>query len=393
MDKITDFFNQNSFLNNDHICLVHYDGLLYASVTHAFQAARATSESLREQISNIHDIESMYEIVENLEDPPEWNKNRVKIMEMLIRDKFRRNHILRERLGETGSALLQNSYQSEPNPSNLFWGTVNERGENTIGKILMKIRSDIQKECELENWILCTFDLITEVSEMPRIILHVFKNEEKLRKIYLEDKRFYTIGTALDCDLKFRQESISAYHSIILFDKSLGLLIIDLNSTTGTYINSNRIKKSIPAPLESNDTLYFGEKTKKYKVEICIEHVKREYEKRLRAIDKELQTLETLQNPGKNIESVRESLGMNKVRKVRVENLPKKICFEKDLRELFGSLGEFEYVDVSIRRFEATLKFKTQQAADAAVKWNGMNVQNRRLKISYYTQAARSRSR
>lgn len=392
MEKITDFSNQYSFLNNDHICLVHYDGLLYASVTHAFQAARTLSESTREQISKIHDIETMYELVENIEDPPEWNKNRVRIMEILIRDKFRRNHILRQRLSETGTAQLQNSYQ-ESSPSNLFWGTINDRGDNTIGKILMKVRSDIQKECELENWVLCTFDLITEIPEMPRVILHVYKNDEKLRKIYLEDKRFYTIGTALDCDLKFKHDSIDAYHAIILFDRGLGLVVIDLNSNTGTYVDGNRLKKSIPAPIENNDCLYFGEKTKKYKVEIYVEHVRREYEKRIREIDRELQMLETMQNPGKNLESIKETLGMTKVRKVRVENIPKKLCTEKDLKELFGSLGEFEYIDVSSRRFECVIKFKTQSAADAAVKWNGMNVQNRRLKISYYTQTARSRSR
>lgn len=392
MEKISFFSNQYSFLNNDHVCLVHYDGLLYASVTHAFQAARTLSQTTREQISKIHDIETMYELVENIEDPPEWNKNRVRIMEILIRDKFRRNYILRERLSETGSAQLQNNYQ-EPSPSNLFWGTVNDRGENTIGKILMKIRSDIQKECELENWVLCTFDLITETPEMPRVILHVYKNDERLRKVYLEDKRFYTIGTALDCDLKFKHDSIDAYHAIILFDRSLGLVVIDLNSNAGTYVDGSRLKKSIPAPIENNDCLYFGEKRKKFKVEIYVEHVRREYEKQIREIDRELQMLEKMQNPGANLESIKESLGMTKVRKVRVENIPKKLCTEKDLRELFGSLGEFEYVDVSSRRYEGVLKFKTQSAADAAVKWNGMNVQNRRLKISYYTQTARSRSR
>lgn len=391
IDKISSFTSQYSFLSNDHICLVHYEGLLYASVTHAFQAARCQSPELRESISKMHDIEPMFSLVEEIDDPANWSQIRVRIMEILIRDKFRRNHILRQRLIETGSSIIQNSYEDNSNPSNSFWGTVNERGENVVGKILMKIRTDIEKDIELENWILLTFDLITDITEMPRIILHEIKRDERIRRIYLEDKRFYTVGTALDCDLKFTHSSIEAYHAVLLFDRGLGLVIIDLNSTSGTYINLLRLRKSIPAPVEVDDYITFAEKRKKYKVEIYVEHVRREYERRIRDIDRELKLLDDMQNPQKNVEELKSGLGMNKVRKVRVENIPRKMCSDEEVKELFKSLGSIEDVWVCGRRFEAQVKFTDQKAADSAVKWDGMMVQGRRIKIKYDRERSRSR--
>ena len=395
MESINSFTLENSFLNNDHICLVHSDGLLFPSVTHAFQAARSETQEIKEKISKIHDFESMYEIAETIEDPPRWSKTRGKIMEILIRDKFRRNPVLRQRLSETGTILLTNSYDSAENPNNLFWGVVNGRGENFIGKILMKIRSDIANDTELENWLLLTFELVKEKSEIPQIILHVYRNEKRLKKLYLEDKPFYTIGSALDCDLKFSHNSIDSYHAVIAHDKSLGVVLIDLNSSSGTFIEGNRVKKSIPAPLYQNDTVLFGEKQKVYKIEIDYEYVQRECEKKISDVDKELKMLELLQNPSKDPESIKESLGLVKIPKVHVENITRKNCNEKDLKELFASLGEIVNIDIPRRSsgYEAFVTFKSYESADNATKWNGMSFNGKRLSISIYKRKNRSRSR
>ena len=120
MEKISTFTREYSFLSNDHICLVHYEGLLFSSVAHAFQAARASDQALKERISKIEDIESMYKLAETINDPPRWMKNRTKIMEILIRDKFRRNPMLRQRLAETGNLILLNSYENSENINNLY---------------------------------------------------------------------------------------------------------------------------------------------------------------------------------------------------------------------------------------------------------------------------------
>jgi predicted NAD-dependent protein-ADP-ribosyltransferase YbiA (DUF1768 family) len=395
MEKISSFTLEYSFLSNDHICLVHYEGLLYASVTHAFQAARSSDQSVKEKISKIHDLESMYEIAETIEDPPGWLKARGRIMEVIIRDKFRRNPVLRQRLSDTKNSLLVNSYEDATNPNNLYWGTVGERGENTIGKILMKIRSDIKNEIELDNWILVTFDLIKDDSEIPTIILHEYKNNKKLRRVALEDKSYYIIGSAVDCDLRLSHNSIDSYHAALAHEKQLGLILIDLNSVSGTFLKGTKIRKSIPAPLDQNEIIYFGDKKKYYEVEIDYEYVRRECEKKITDIDRELELLEMMQNPSKNPEAIKESLGLVKTSKIYVENLPRKSCNEKDIKELFVTLGEIVEVDISRnkQRSQAYVTFKNFKSAESATKWNGMIFHGKRLNISLEKKRKRSRSR
>ena len=50
-------------------------------------------------------------------------------MELLLRDKFRRNKDLRERLKATGDRELVNTYP-DYSVSNIFWGVVGGKGQN-----------------------------------------------------------------------------------------------------------------------------------------------------------------------------------------------------------------------------------------------------------------------
>lgn len=63
----------------------------------------------------------------------------------LIRQKFQRFD-LQEKLLATGNAYLE-----EGNTwGDRIWGTVNGEGENRLGKILMQVRQEIQKEKQSE---------------------------------------------------------------------------------------------------------------------------------------------------------------------------------------------------------------------------------------------------
>ena len=61
-------------------------------------------------------------------------------METLVREKFSHNKDLKEMLLETGDAIIE-----EGNDWNdTFWGVCNGKGENHLGKILMKIREELR---------------------------------------------------------------------------------------------------------------------------------------------------------------------------------------------------------------------------------------------------------
>lgn len=70
----------------------------------------------------------MYAIARTIEDPEGWQHKKVKIMEQIIRDKFRRNKNLRERLASTQSRKIINVIANGKNEENLFWGIIGKQG-------------------------------------------------------------------------------------------------------------------------------------------------------------------------------------------------------------------------------------------------------------------------
>jgi pSer/pThr/pTyr-binding forkhead associated (FHA) protein len=64
------------------------------------------------------------------------------------------------------------------------------------------------------------------------------------------------IGSALNCDITLIDASISHYHALIESDKDGVMIIIDLNSPNGVYINGSRIQGA--APLTEEDSLTIG---------------------------------------------------------------------------------------------------------------------------------------
>ena len=72
--------------------------------------------------------------------PQDWFNKNLDIMEAILLDKFTRNEDLKAKLLETGGKYLE-----ETNWWNdQFWGVCNGKGENTLGKVLMKIRATIK---------------------------------------------------------------------------------------------------------------------------------------------------------------------------------------------------------------------------------------------------------
>jgi hypothetical protein len=70
----------------------------------------------------------------------DWDLVKVKVMEAIVRAKFE-DPELATRLLATGDAELEegNSWGDR------FWGTVNGKGHNHLGKILMMVRAEIKE--------------------------------------------------------------------------------------------------------------------------------------------------------------------------------------------------------------------------------------------------------
>lgn len=88
-------------MNNDYPSEVYYKGMLYPSVSHAFQAARTELPHIRKKISMADSLEELYELASKIENPADWESNRLKAMEAIVRDKFIRHRMLKDKLKST----------------------------------------------------------------------------------------------------------------------------------------------------------------------------------------------------------------------------------------------------------------------------------------------------
>ena len=97
-------------------------------------------------------------------------------MEQLTRDKFRRNPDIRERLKQTQDRPLINAIADKhahsldfESSDNLLWGRIGKQGENQLGLILEKVRTSINSDFELEDWLSSLFVLPTssELGVLP----------------------------------------------------------------------------------------------------------------------------------------------------------------------------------------------------------------------------------
>ena len=160
MQQRVDGFNGYfSFLRTEHPCKVYLDGQIYNSVAHAYEAAKTKDETERRRIRKAPTYKEMLQVARLVQEPENWAKEKLQVMERLLRDKFRRDPELRERLTQTGDRELVNLLQNDvrfggghtgrEQAERLFWGQIDglnaskgeKRGENNLGKLLEQVRS------------------------------------------------------------------------------------------------------------------------------------------------------------------------------------------------------------------------------------------------------------
>lgn len=148
MVKIIEHFEGDyRFLSNFWPALTVFDGEAYKTVEHAYQAAKTMIPKERYKIHLAATAAEAKKLGQKITLRHDWKDIRVGIMEELLISKFTEPS-LKKMLIETGDAEL-----IEGNTWNdTFWGICNGKGENLLGKLLMKIRDmanmDIQKGIE-----------------------------------------------------------------------------------------------------------------------------------------------------------------------------------------------------------------------------------------------------
>lgn len=139
--QIDRFVGEHRFLSSFFPCEVTTDaGLTYASVEHAYQAAKAATEEERFAIAAASSPKKAKRRGAKLTPPPDWHSRKVEVMRSLLRLKFAPGRELAAKLVATGDAELieGNDWGDE------FWGQCNGVGENHLGRLLMETRSRLR---------------------------------------------------------------------------------------------------------------------------------------------------------------------------------------------------------------------------------------------------------
>ena len=138
---IDSFRGKYYFLSNFFPAEVTYNGLTYQNNAAAFQAQKTYSKEERIEFTTLEpkDAKRRGRRVRLRRD---WEQVKDRIMEEIVRAKFSQNKELKEQLLATGDAQLVEGNRW----NDRYWG-VDIRsgvGENHLGKILMKVRSELR---------------------------------------------------------------------------------------------------------------------------------------------------------------------------------------------------------------------------------------------------------
>ncbi|MBD3226909.1 MAG: DUF1768 domain-containing protein [Candidatus Lokiarchaeota archaeon] len=139
---INRFKGKYRFLSNFYPCEIEYNGIKYTTLEHAYQASKTLNNESRKKIAEKKTPALAKKMGRRVPLRKNWEEIKLKIMEKLVRIKFSTHPDLKSKLLDTGDAELIEGNNWGDN----YWGVYNGKGENHLGKILMKIREELQNK-------------------------------------------------------------------------------------------------------------------------------------------------------------------------------------------------------------------------------------------------------
>ena len=136
---ITEFSGPYRFLSNFWMVPIKIGVLTFASVEHAYQAAKSLDPEDWYAIQRCESAAHAKRAGQKVKLRPDWDDVKIDAMRQLCIAKFTQHSELTHLLVETGDQeLIEGNTWGDT-----FWGVCNGVGENHLGKILMHIRSQL----------------------------------------------------------------------------------------------------------------------------------------------------------------------------------------------------------------------------------------------------------
>jgi len=149
VNKIDRFAGSNKILSNFYSCIITYNGLSFLNSEAAYQAQKTLDTKERKKFCGMKPTDAMnYGRSVKLRD--DWFDTREQIMYEVNLAKYQQNSkALRFLLDTEGIVLEEGNYWHDN-----FYGNCtcdrckNIKGQNVLGKILMRIRNELQENIE-----------------------------------------------------------------------------------------------------------------------------------------------------------------------------------------------------------------------------------------------------
>jgi N-glycosidase YbiA len=142
MTEIKSFQGQYRWLSNFWPAWITYEGTLYPSTEHAYQAAKTTRTDLRFRFEDTGLTAGQAKrLGSTVPLRANWDKVRLDVMLTILRSKFEEPSLRQKLLATYPATLIEGNTRGDR-----FWGVCDGVGENHLGRLLMQVRDEIRAE-------------------------------------------------------------------------------------------------------------------------------------------------------------------------------------------------------------------------------------------------------
>lgn len=134
-EVIGTFDGKYRFLSNFWPCVIHYQGGVYMTTEHAYQAAKTLDQGERWRIANCSTPGQAKKLGNMITLRADWEDVKLQVMYDICWEKFNIPELKEALIGTGDRELIEGNWWND-----VYWGMCRGKGENHLGKILMDIR-------------------------------------------------------------------------------------------------------------------------------------------------------------------------------------------------------------------------------------------------------------
>ena len=144
------FFDQYRWLSNMFPTPLYYEGEFFPSSENAYQAAKWPKEdhwpNARSYFKGCSPFQAKTK-GQTAKLSADWETRKIEVMRSVLRAKFANEQMKRALLATGQKYLEEKNWWGDH-----FWGKVDGIGQNQLGHLLMEVRDEVRKTCEVRGY-------------------------------------------------------------------------------------------------------------------------------------------------------------------------------------------------------------------------------------------------